>query len=199
MFILCLDGADVNSVDEQGIQACLYNATVFPLPTFENITTIGGNVGPAYSTAFSSSTTASSATLTSSGASSATTSSSSTSSSSTSSTSSPTAAPASGGLSTGAKAGIGAGVVVAVLVVLAIIALLYYCMRQRKETAELRQHIAGIYERQNSQKGNRPWPQPDQEQGPPVPLQVYHKMAEPVEMDSSRQLQELPATFHGGP
>ncbi|KAF2102496.1 hypothetical protein NA57DRAFT_52068 [Rhizodiscina lignyota] len=127
----------------EGEPSCKSNVT-FTLGPIENITTIGGAKGAAFTTALSI---ASSSSLLSASSSERTTSTStSASKSSTSTSSSPqVSAPAShSSLSGGAKAGIAVGVIV-VVILIALVAYLF--VRQAKKHRQLQQHIEGLYTR----------------------------------------------------
>jgi hypothetical protein len=106
---------------------CASDSGVFYLGDFVNVTTIGGAVGPGFSTSTAFSSTSTSATIAST-----------TASTPAASSSLPSSGSSSTGLGGGAKAGIGVGVVVGVIV---IVAFGYLIWRNQKSTMKLREQV----------------------------------------------------------
>jgi hypothetical protein len=119
---------------------CASDAGVFYLGDFVNVTTIGGAVGPGFSTSTAFSSTSTSATIAS------TTIASTTASTPAASSSLPSSGSSSTGLGNGAKAGIGVGVVVGVIV---IVAFGYLIWRNQKTTMKLREQVQMLADRGN--------------------------------------------------
>jgi hypothetical protein len=144
----CSGGSYCCSAYTGDTTCCQQDEGVFYLGDFVNVTTIGGAIGPGFSTSTAFSSTGTSATT----ASTTTSTPAATTSTPAASSSSPASNSGDSGLGEGAKAGIGIGVTLGVIV---LAAFAYLTWRNRKATTMLKEQVQILAGRNEVQKDPR--------------------------------------------